>query len=138
MALLDLNRNPSAAELRSFGRLLPVFGLVVGGSLWWRGHAPAVAGGIAGAILVAALVFAAAPAVRRPLYLGWISAVYPIGWVVSHVVLGAMYFLVITPIGLAVRWLRGDPLARGFDRQAATYWITRGGERPPESYLREF
>lgn len=37
-------------------------------------------------------------------------------------VLGAVYYLILTPIALLVRSVR-DPLQRRWDRNKATYWI---------------
>ena len=48
-------------------------------------------------------------------------AVFPIGWVVSHLLLGVVYFLVLTPIGLTLRALGRDPLERRFDQSASSY-----------------
>lgn len=121
MAVIDINRNPSGRELRWFGIMLAGFvGLV--GLLFWRPEAAGVATVIwtAGAALT--LVFAAIRPARRPIYLGWIYAAYPIGWTVSHLLLGAIYYLLVTPIGLALRAAGRDPLQRAFDRSATTYW----------------
>ena len=64
-------------------------------------------------------------------------AAYPIGWVVSHVLMIAIWFLVLTPIGVFMRAAGRDPLARGFGRTAATYWVRRK-DAPPERYLRQY
>ncbi|WP_155070816.1 hypothetical protein [Streptomyces taklimakanensis] len=39
------------------------------------------------------------------------------------VLLAIVYYLVVTPVGLLARVVR-DPLARGWDRGARTYWVT--------------
>jgi hypothetical protein len=43
------------------------------------------------------------------LYVGWMLAAVPIGWTISHIVLGAVYYLVLTPIGLIMRLVGRDP-----------------------------
>lgn len=138
MAVLDINTNPTARDLRWFGLLLPVFVAIVGFVAWRRADSwtPAAALWAGGGLLSA--VFAAWPASRRPIYVGWMYAVFPIGWVLSHLLLGAIYFLVITPIGLAVRTLRGDPLHRAFRREASTYWTRRTPPSRVDRYLRQF
>jgi hypothetical protein len=90
------------------------------------------------ALAVLTLVFFAAPSLQRRIYLGWMYAVYPIGWTISHVVMAIIYYFVITPVGLAVRLLRGDPLQRGFDRAAVSYWHRKTARRDAKSYLSEF
>ena len=42
--------------------------------------------------------------------------------VVSPVVLGVLYGLLVVPTGLLRRWLGGDPLKRRYDAAASTYW----------------
>ena len=77
---------------------------------------------------------------RRILRLAFVSvsyATYPIGIAVSHVVLALVYYLALTPIGLTMRMLRHDPLARGFDPSAQSYWIPRKTNRTPESYFKQ-
>jgi len=137
MSLVEIDKNPSAGKLRTFGRLLPLFFGAVGAMAWWRWHAPAAAMGIwiVGAVLV--VLYWAAPRVRQPIYVGWMVAVMPFGVCVSYLVLAVIYFLVLTPIGL-VRRMFGDPLQRRFDREAASYWTPSKPKRDKRDYLRQF
>ena len=87
VAIIEINRDPAASDLKSFGRLLPVFGTLAALVLWWRTGgwtAPAVLAGTAWGV---SLVFAAVRPWQRPIYLGWVYATYPIGWTISHIVL---------------------------------------------------
>jgi hypothetical protein len=68
---------------------------------------------------------------------GWMALAYPIGWVVSHVLLAATYFLVFTPIGWMMRIFGRDPLERTIDRSARTYWIAHEPGGDPSSYFRQ-
>ena len=47
------------------------------------------------------------------------GAAEPIGLALSHVILGAVFYIVFTPVGLVMRLLGKDPLHRRFDRAAA-------------------
>ena len=138
MAVLEINRHPSAGELRWFGVLLAVFVALAGGLVYWRLEAPATARMIwtGGAALTA--IYAAAPPLRRWILLGWLYAVFPIGWTLSHLVLAATYYLVVTPIGMLLRLVDGDPLDRGPDRSAASYWTARRPVRDVRRYFRQF
>jgi hypothetical protein len=139
MAVLELKFDPSARELRQFTTLwLPaafgLFGAVLGyttGS--WT---PAVALWSAGVVLGVAGTLA--PTLGRVLFIAWMSLTYPIGWVMSHLLLGVIYFGVMTPVGLLMRAVGRDGLKLDLDRSAKTYWT----ERPPvddiESYFRQF
>ena len=138
MALIEINRHPAARELRWFGVLLAGFVLLAGGILRWQLAAPAAALGVwtGGAILAA--VYAAVRPLRRWIYLGWLYAAFPIGWTASHLLLAVGYYLVVTPIGLLVRWTRGDLLERGRDRDVPTYWAERRRVRDIRRYFRQF
>jgi len=138
MAVLDINTNPTTRDLRWFGLLLPVFVAIVGLVAWRRTDSWTLAAALWGGGGLLAAVFAAWPASRRRIYVGWTYAVFPIGWMLSHLLLGAIYFLVITPIGIGVRVLRGDPLDRAFRRDAPTYWTRHVPPNRLDRYLRQF
>ena len=82
--------------------------------------------------------YLAVPAARRPIFLGWTGLAFPIGWVVSHLVLGAVFYLVFTPIGWLVRRINGDPLQRRFEASRPSYWIERPAGTDVGRYLKQF
>ena len=125
MALFQLNLKPSAKELRWFAGLwFPLFGAVIAWMLFRKFHAPLAALIVLGAVAALGCAGLVRPGVIRPVYLGLMRVTFPIGWVVSHVILFVAYFVVITPVGLVLR-LFHDPMQRRFDRQAHSYWIPR-------------
>jgi len=118
--------------------LLGAFFAVVGGVIAWRAGTPKVfyaAGGI-GAALCAA--FYAVPALKRPMYLGWMYLFFPVGFVVSIVLLGLVYYLVLTPIALALRIVGHDPLTRKFEPGATTYWSARPPAPSSARYFKQY
>ena len=135
MALFQSNLNPTRRELRWFGWLwFPAFCVLAGLSLYRRG-VPALAvsvWSVAAAAAVAALVN---PMAIRPLYRLLIRVTFPIGWVVSHVIVAVSYFLVMTPIGYLMR-LSHDPMRRAFNRSAKSYWIDCEPSKP-DRYFRQ-
>lgn len=48
-----------------------------------------------------------------------------IGRAVNDLSLTAVFYLLFTPIGIFLRLLRKDPLARKIDRRTESYWIKR-------------
>ncbi len=138
MAIVEINLNPSKSELRWFGLLLFLFFALIGGLVFWRLGSLAVPSvlWLAGAVL--GLVYYAVRPLRRPMYLGWMYAVYPLGWTISHLLFGCIYFLVMTPIGLLMRLSGRDPLERRFDPEAGTYWVERPARVEPSRYFRQF
>jgi hypothetical protein len=135
--MVEINWNPDARTLRWFAGLQIVFFCIVA---WlWR----TALGPTGGTVLVLASALAGAiglvrPVWIRPAYIAWMVAVFPIGWVMSHVVLAVIYFAVLTPIALLVRWRRGDPLQRQFDAAAPTYWSPRRPAENTERYFRQY
>jgi hypothetical protein len=138
MALIEINRNPSPRDLRWFGLIVALFCAVVGAVLWWRFDLPA-AGRVAALVgLVLMAAYYALPPIRRAMYVGWMYLFFPLGFVLAHVVLAIIYFLVLTPVGLVMRLFRRDPMQRSLDRDADTYWEARDPNVPPERYFRQY
>lgn len=138
MAILDLRLNPSKGELRWFGVSLWAFSAVVAGLVLWHAGSTRIAGTIVGAGSVLCLIYYSLRPLRLPIYRVWMRLFHPIGWLVSHAVLIGIYFLVITPIGWALRLMGYDPLSRRFDPEAESYWCTHDPADRAERYFRQF
>ena len=138
MAMIEIDRNPSPRTLRQFaGLFLVAFG-VVGWLLLRRTGSQEIAGivwALAGLVFLTGMI---RPGAIRLVYLGMIYLAFPIGWVVSHVVLALVLYLVLTPIGLALRLLGRDPLERRFDPAADSYWTPHRQPASMDRYFRQF
>lgn len=146
--MIDLNLKPDRRHLRDFGWVaLVIFGLL-GGLVTWK-HAilgihlsePAtrttamalwMVGGLSG------LLSLVRPEWNRFLYLLLTLVAFPIGFVVSHVIIAIIFYVIITPVGLVFRLMRRDSLTRKFDRSAPTYWVDRPPVDSVERYFRQF
>ena len=139
MAVIEVNRNPSRPELNQFGFIWLGFFLLAAGGLWLKLHSPVVSIALAAIAVVVPVVGWVVPSFMRVVYVGLSYVAWPIGFVVSYVLLGAVYYLVVTPVGLITRAVGYDPMHRCFDPEAPSYWIERNdGERGPRSYFRQF
>lgn len=137
MALFKLQSAVSRSELRWFAGLwFPAFWGMVGLLAFRKLDAPTVAVWIWTVGIVISLVGLASPAVMRPIYRMIMLVTFPIGWVMSHVVLFIVYFVVITGAGFLVRRFY-DPMMRRFDPQATSYWFPHEASSP-ERYFRQF
>jgi hypothetical protein len=137
MAMMEINWNPSLKELRQFGFLCVAF---FGGLAAWHGYHKGLTTGVEILAVVAAaggILGAVAPGLLKWIYVGWIVAVFPIGWTISHLLLGFIYFAVLTPIGALIRMLGHDPMNRKIDRDATTYWSVHD-QAPVARYFRQF
>jgi hypothetical protein len=85
---------------------------------------------------VQAVVGVLHPPAIRPVFVGLILITFPIGWVVSHVLLGGIFYLLFTPIGLVLRMTGHDPLQLK-PPQGNSLWKTPVGKADPASYLRQ-
>ena len=136
--MIDLNLNPSRKELRIFAALFWVFFTGVAWIVFRNTGSSAAAAGILAAATAVGVFGLSVPGWVRPVYIVWMLAAFPIGWVMSHVLVGAIYFLVITPIGCMMRALGRDPMQRKFDREATSYWIARPKDQDSARYFRQF
>jgi len=103
----------------------------------WLGRLPI---SIALLALAAALAIVAlsAPRILEAPNRAWFVIGLWLSKVVSPVVIGAMFLLVVTPVGLLMRLFGHDPL-RIRSRGQKSYWITRDPPGPaPESFTHQF
>jgi hypothetical protein len=138
MSLIELRTDPSRKELAWFGLLLLAFLGLIGLLVWSATGTLGASRYIWGAGLVLAAFYYAVPALRKSMFLGWMYAAYPIGWVVSHVLLAIIFFGLLTPIGLVLRAVGYDPMQRRLDRDAKSYWVRRDAQTDPARYFRQF
>jgi hypothetical protein len=141
MAVIEINLKPTDRDLKWFGVIALVFFGVLGAIAHWRMETITLAAilWILGATLCA-LYYIVRP-LRRPLYLGWMYTFFPIGWVMSHFLLGLIYYVVLTPIGLVMRAIGRDPMQRRLEPDRESYWVRVPRERStgdPSSYYRQF
>ena len=81
-------------------------------------------------ILGAALL----PAKLKPVERAWMAMALQISRVMTPIVMGIVYFMVLTPIALMVRSVKGNPLVHRSD--ATGYWFTKGGRQDAKSDMR--
>lgn len=115
---------------RSFGLVFTgVFLIVALLPLWRRGDPRWWALGVAAAFFVLALTW---PRALAPLNHLWLRIGLLLHRVVNPIVMGAVFYLVVTPFGVVMRRLRGEmAVRRQPDKAATTYWITRGEASSP-------
>jgi hypothetical protein len=128
---------PSPRELRKFGAVLAVALVAVFVLLlpwlfdrgrptwpWWA----------AGALLAPALLY---PRALAPLHRTWMAVGHVLGIVNSKIVLGALFFLVIVPLGALLRLAGRSPIARS-DKGAASYRVAPDRGDDPKAMERPF
>jgi hypothetical protein len=139
MAIVEINWQPTPRQLRAFGVALAVILAAWAGWLAFRGPALLLAACLAAAAGIAVLAALLRPTVLRLLYVGLCVAAWPIGLVVSWLLLGLVFYGLILPLGLLRRLTgRGGDVRAGFNPAAESYWTPRSPPRPPADYLRQW
>jgi hypothetical protein len=107
---------------RRFGLTIGTAFLLLTSALLWRDRdfAALITGGL-GMFLVAAGL--ALPTMLGPVERAWMAMAHAISRVTTPIILGIVYFLVITPIGLVMRGLGKNPLAHE-ESEPGSYWIS--------------
>jgi len=130
--------NPDAKTLRQFAWGWVIFfgALAVGKYAIQHRPTPAMWLGITATIgfLLNFLV----PVMFRWIFVVWMVAAYPIGWVISQIALALMFYLIITPVALIFRLTRRDRLRRFKPANATTYWIAKELPTDVRRYFRQF
>ena len=119
------------------------FGLIVGGLFALIGLWPLIRHGEP--LRVWALVLAAllvplgllSPAVLRPVFKVWMKIGHVMGWVNTRIILGILYFGLITPMGLVMRLFGWDSMRRALMQDVETYRVVRQA-RPRHHMTRQF
>ncbi|MDX2186096.1 MAG: SxtJ family membrane protein [Opitutaceae bacterium] len=137
MPLLSINRSLPPGQLRLFG----VVCLGVLGIMAWRTGAfggSTTAAAICGVVACVVLAgFVSIPWMRRLLIaVSWVT--FPIGLVLSYLILAVVFYLVFTPIGIVMRLGGRDVLRRKSIDRAESFWIPRKAQRTLKSYLEQF
>ena len=127
-------RNQIASkQLRSFGltvggifALIGVWPFVIHSAdpRWW-----AIV--IGGCLLAPAVVF---PKSLFWIHKGWMTVGHVLGWVNTRIILGVVFYAVVTPVGIVRRWLGKDPMGRQLRADLDSYRLVR--KPRPASHLR--
>ena len=127
---------PDRSELRRFAVAMLVGFSLLGLFAAWRakeiGNSSIILWGIGVSLAVAAFV----PKLGRVAYLGVYLPTSIMGYVISNVVLALMFFLVITPLGILLRFMGKDVLQQQPKQKAAWTPVTK--EKTEDSYYRQF
>jgi len=121
---------------RGFGFVFAAVFAILAGWPLWHGAAPRWWATIV-AVGFAALAFAA-PTVLRPLNRLWLALGRLLHMVVSPVVMGAIFFLCVTPIGFIMRLRGKDVLSLAWRRELPSYWIGRGDAPDAQTMKNQF
>ncbi len=145
--MIKLDLNPSARTLRQFGLIglvmFPVFATaahfkLIAFAALPDGAVPPTVYVLAGLGVYCGLAALVWPKALKPLYVTMTVLFFPIGVVVFHLLMGVVYYLVITPVGLVFKPIGRDALKRKSDPSAETSWMPRKPVADVKRYSRQF
>jgi hypothetical protein len=135
--MMTLDLRPTDRMLRQFaGAWLLVFSGLAANQWLIRGHAR-TAIMLAGIALVIGVAGLLRPRLVRWLFVAATVLAFPIGWVVSQVMLVVLFLGVITPVALLFKVRGRDRLARKRQPQSS-YWKPKTATEDMRRYLRQY
>lgn len=129
MSSTSISQTLSRKELR-------IFGLILCAGFFVIGMIPAIYRGTRPGMLWLALSLAFAlsgllvPSLLRPVYKIWMVLGNILGWVNTRILLGLIFYLIVTPVRFVMSVFGNDPMNRKFDPEVATYRIPRNPRDP--------
>ncbi len=135
MPLIDHQQAPSQSMRRWFGASLAALLWILAYAFSHYGNL--VTGLLVGSGLIVGVVYYAVPRSQLSIIRVWQVVTYPLAFVISHLLLGIVFFGVVVPIGCVLRWRRYDPLRlRGDIRD--TEWVKRESKPDVTRYFKQF
>jgi hypothetical protein len=125
MLIQDLKKDMSRLDtshkaLRNFGLLFAGLSGIGAAALFWKGDPHWPWPFVAGLALFVAGLFRT-QMLRGPYWL-WMLLAFIMGWFMTRAILIAVYFLIMTPMGIIMRALGRDLLDERLDKHASSYW----------------
>jgi hypothetical protein len=120
-------------QLRSFGGLVGgIFALIGVWPAVWRGQPLRLWSLILGGILIG--LGLAWPRSLTYVYRLWMRVGEVLGWINTRLILGAIFYLLFTPLGLYMRLRGKDPMRRTLAPEAESYRVVR--QPRPAAHMR--
>jgi len=134
----DVTTAPTDRKLREFAAIAAIVLAALAGWQMAARDGLFLAAGYVAAAAIVGLIGLARPRWLAPLFSLWMIIAFPLAWLVSLLVLAAIFYGLITPLGLLFRLLGRDPLDRAWRGGHDSYWKEKPAPQSPERYLRQF
>ena len=137
---MTTNHEQTLPSERSFGLLFgAVFVLLAAYGWFFKSWSSVVELSLLGLALAFVLLGFVAPKILSPLNWLWFQLGQLLGKIVSPIVLGAIFFLLLTPVSLVTRLFGRDELRIKRKASQTSYWLDRAPPGPaPESFKNQF
>ena len=119
----NINTNPDKQELRKFGLIFAGMFILIFALLlpWiWDKSSPMWAWIVAAVFAGTGLLL---PMALTPVYHLWMKIGHVLGWINTRIILGIMFYCLFLPVGILMRLLGKDPLARSLEKTRNSYRV---------------
>ena len=123
-------------QLREFGLTIGIILVILGGVALWREKAVYPYFFTIGTLFM--IIGLLLQQVLKPLQKIWMGFSIIIGFFVSRLILTALFFVVITPIGVMARIFGKDLLDQRINKGEGSYWQERTDTKSKESYENQY
>ena len=138
MNLADLNIKPDEKMLRQFG-IIALFGFgIIGTIIWIKWNYWSATYIFWGAGIASFLLALIRPRLLLPLFVFLTVITFPIGFVISNIIIILLYYVLFTPIALLFKIIGRDPLSRHFDTEQKTYWMNRNSNKAVSQRFKQY
>ena len=120
---------------RQFGLVFAIFFTLVAFWPLWPLHAPGL--GWLAAALVSLVLGVFFPRPLAPLNRAWLAIGHVLGWINSKIILGFVFYAIVTPTAMLMKVLGRDLLSRRL-RHNGSYWVKRDANWKTESMRDQF
>lgn len=128
-----MNQTTTHKELRQFGLLVGGIFTIIG--LWplvFRDEPMRLwAIGLGGLLIALGAIL---PQVLAPIHKGWMKIGHILGWINTRILLGIVFYGLVTPIGMVFRLMGKDPMQQMFVKDTTTYRVVRTSR--PHSHMK--
>jgi carbamoyltransferase len=132
-SIIDKSKFKDQREWRKFGIGLSIILGILGTIQWIKGISIFPIFYLsAGIVLTSSLLF---PVILKPLFITFNYIGFFLGWVMTRVILSALFFLVVTPIGLLSRLLGKRYLQTDFKTKEKSYWKTHSEKKASKEHF---
>ncbi|MFA5089661.1 MAG: SxtJ family membrane protein [Candidatus Omnitrophota bacterium] len=79
------------------------------------------------------------PYILKPVYIFWMRLALVLNWINTRLILLLLFYLILTPIGMAIKLFGKDLLGLKIEKNKSSYWIKRQKEEfRAADYERQF
>ena len=114
------NIKSEKSDLRNFGIIISIILLIISGFLFWKEKESFQIFLAIGITLF--LTAIAIPFVLKPVYWIWMIFAVILGWFMTRVILSLLFYLIFTPIGLALRLFGKQFIELRWNKSEKSYW----------------